>query len=142
MASYVKLFLKLCYHQISPRYCCIRLGYCDLITPLSATCLAIMPHKSFQLRSGYWNSAPIMCAPSIGKNIGTKGSYMSFEACESRILIHSVPFPSLGISGALCLLISYLIVLQLFRWFITDRSCQFQLFQFYFWGIKFPSFYI
>ena len=26
------------------------------------------------------------------ENIGTKGSCMSFEACESRILIHSVPF--------------------------------------------------
>ena len=34
---------------------------------------------------------------------------MSFEACESSNLMHSVPFPRLGISGALALLMSYLI---------------------------------
>ena len=73
MANYVKLFSKLCYHQISPRYCCIRLGYCDLITPLSATILAITPHNSFQLRSKYWNSSSLICAPNIEKNIRTMG---------------------------------------------------------------------
>ena len=40
---------------------------------------------------------------------------MSFEVCESRILMHSVPFPRVGILGAVDLLISYLIVLLLFR---------------------------
>ena len=56
-----------------------------------------------------------MCAPRIGKNIGTRGSYMSFEACESRILMHSVPLPRLGIAGAVCFEMSYFIDFQLFR---------------------------
>ena len=45
---------------------------------------------------------------------------MSFEACESNNLIHSVPFPRLGISGALRLLMPYLIVFQLFRLELMD----------------------
>ena len=49
-----------------------------------------------------------VCA-KYGKNFGTKGSYMSFEAYESRNLIHSVPLPRFGIAGAVALLISYLI---------------------------------
>ena len=42
-----------------------------------------------------------------------EGSCTSFDICESRILMHSVPLPSLGILGADGLLMSYLIVLQL-----------------------------
>ncbi len=41
-----------------------------------------------------------MCSPRTGKNIGSWGSCMSFEAWESRILMHSVPLPSVGIAGA------------------------------------------
>ena len=40
---------------------------------------------------------------------------MSFEACESKILIQFVPFPRVGIAGAMELLISYFIVILLFR---------------------------
>ena len=40
---------------------------------------------------------------------------MSFDTCESRILIHSVPFPRFGILGADGLLMSYFIVNLLFR---------------------------
>ena len=50
-----------------------------------------------------------------GKNIKTKGLYMSFEALESRILIHSMPLSRFGIAGAVALLMSYLIDSQLFR---------------------------
>lgn len=39
-----------------------------------------------------------MCA-KYKKNIGTKGSYMLFDACESRILIHSASLPRSGIAG-------------------------------------------
>ena len=39
---------------------------------------------------------------------------MSFEAYERRILIHSVPFPMVGILGAESLVMSYFIVLLLF----------------------------
>ena len=42
-------------------------------------------------------------------------SCMSFDACERRILIHSVPFPRLGILGALGFVMSYFIVCLLFR---------------------------
>ena len=40
---------------------------------------------------------------------------MSFEACESRVLMHSVPLPSFGIAGAVCFEMSYLIDYLLFR---------------------------
>ena len=40
---------------------------------------------------------------------------MSFEACESRILIHSVPLPRIGILGAMGFVISYFIDILLFR---------------------------
>ena len=40
---------------------------------------------------------------------------MSFEACERRILMHSVPFPRVGIAGAVCFVMSYFIVSLLFR---------------------------
>ena len=56
-----------------------------------------------------------MCAPKTGKNIGTRGSNMSFEACESRSLIHSVPLPRVGIAGAVAFEMSYLIDILLFR---------------------------
>ena len=40
---------------------------------------------------------------------------MSFEAYERRILIHSVPFPRVGIWGAEGLVMSYFIVCLPFR---------------------------
>ena len=43
------------------------------------------------------------------ENIGNRGSNTSFEAFESSNLIHFVPFPRVGISGDLRLLMSYLI---------------------------------
>jgi hypothetical protein len=43
-------------------------------------------------------------APNIGKNIGKNiemwGSYMSFDTCMSRFLMHFVPFLRRGILGA------------------------------------------
>ena len=86
-----------------------------LLSPEWATRLAIMPVGSFQLLSGYMNSVPLMCAPSMGKNIGTRGSCMLSEACESRCLIHSVPLPSFGIAGGMGFEMSYLIDFLLFR---------------------------
>jgi len=55
-----------------------------------------------------------VCA-RIRKNNKTKGSYMSFDACESRILMHSVPLLSVGILGADDLEMLYLIDFLLFR---------------------------
>ena len=40
---------------------------------------------------------------------------MSFEACESSNLMHSVPFPRVGILGAVVFVMSYFIDFQLFR---------------------------
>ena len=40
---------------------------------------------------------------------------MSFEACERSNFTISVPLPSVGIVGAVCFEISYLIDLLLFR---------------------------
>ncbi len=40
---------------------------------------------------------------------------MSLEVCESSKRTHSVPFPSVGIAGADFFVISYFIVLLLFR---------------------------
>ena len=40
---------------------------------------------------------------------------MSFEACVSRSLMHSVPLPSVGIMGAVDFEMSYLIDFLLFR---------------------------
>ena len=40
---------------------------------------------------------------------------MSFEACESSNLMHSVPFPRFGISGAMFVVMSYFIDFLLFR---------------------------
>ena len=45
------------------------------------------------------------------KNIGMRGSCISFEACERKILIHSVPFPRLGILGAVCFVMSYILII-------------------------------
>lgn len=49
-----------------------------LPAPLSATRFANIPLVSFQLLSGYMNSAPLTCAPSIGKSIGRVA-----DACPS-----------------------------------------------------------
>ena len=64
---------------------------------------------SFLLRSYYMNSAPLTCAPRMGKSIGTMGWCMSFDTCESKSCTHSVPFPRFGIFGAVVLLILYFI---------------------------------
>jgi hypothetical protein len=40
------------------------------------------------------------------KKIGTKGSRMPFEVCESSNFIHSVPLPRYGIAGAVAFEIS------------------------------------
>ena len=84
---------------------------CPLLPPVSDTKLAIWPQGSFQVRSGYWNSAPLMCAPRMGKNIGTRGSYMSFDACERRKRQNSVPFPRLGILGAVDVVMLYMLII-------------------------------
>ena len=42
-------------------------------------------------------------SPRMGKNIGTRGSNMSFEACERSNFTNSVPFAGLGIAGAVLL---------------------------------------
>ena len=64
---------------------------------------------SFLLRSYYMNSAPLTCAPRMGKSIGTMGWCMSFDTCESKSCTHSVPFTRFGIFGAVVLLILYFI---------------------------------
>ena len=70
-----------------------------LLHPDSPTSCAIWPHICFKMRLRYWNSAPLMCAPSMGKSIGTRGACMSFDVCESSNLTHSVPLPRVGIAG-------------------------------------------
>ena len=55
-----------------------------------------------------------VCAKDREKH-RNKGLCMSFDACESRILIHSVPLTSLGIEGVVGFEISYLIDLLIFR---------------------------
>ena len=57
-----------------------------------------MPYNSFQMRSGYMNLAPITCVPRTGKIIGTIGSCMDFDACESKngaIFVHIFLFQHL-----------------------------------------------
>ena len=55
------------------------------------------------------NSAPLTCAPRMGKSMGTMGWCMSFDTCESKSCTHSVPFPRFGIFGTVVLLILYFI---------------------------------
>ena len=58
-----------------------------------------MPHNSFQMRSGYMNLALLTCAPRTGKIIGTIGSCMDFDACESKngaIFVHISSFSTFG----------------------------------------------
>ena len=55
-----------------------------------------------------------MCVKLAEKHRNERAN-MSFEACESRSLMHSVPLPSAGIAGAFELEMSYLIDLLLFR---------------------------
>ena len=53
--------------------------------------LPIIPHNSFQMRSGYMNLALLTCVSRTGKIIGTIGSCMDFDACESKngtIFVH------------------------------------------------------
>lgn len=69
----------------------------------------IIPHISFQLRSGYMNSAPLMCAPSTGNSMGTSDWCMSFDVCESKSCTHSVPRPRFGMAGGVGLLMLYFI---------------------------------
>ena len=52
-----------------------------LLHPESPTSWAINPHISFQPRSGYWNSASLICAPSEGKT-----SEQGVHACLLRPL--------------------------------------------------------
>ena len=64
---------------------------CPLLRHESATRFFIIPNNSFQMRSGYMNLAPLTCAPRTGKIIGTIGSCMDFDACESKngaIFVH------------------------------------------------------
>ena len=49
---------------------------------------------------------------------------MSFEACERRILTHSVPFPRVGMVGAWGFVMSYFIVFLLFRRLLTCNFLQ------------------
>ena len=60
--------------------------------------LPFMPHNSFQMRSGNMNLAPLTCAPRTGKIIGTIGSCMDFDACESKngtVFVHFSQFKHL-----------------------------------------------
>ena len=64
---------------------------CPLLQHESATRFFSIPNNSFQMRSGYMNLAPLTCAPRTGKIIGTIGSCMDFDACESKnctIFVH------------------------------------------------------
>ena len=68
---------------------------------------------------------------------------MSFEACESSNLMHSVPFPRLGISGALFVVISYFIDYKLFRWIWCWLSVTVTVVTVVFWGVPlFLIFYL
>ena len=49
-----------------------------------------------------------LCAKN-GEKHRNEGFVHAFEACESSNLMHFVPFLRLGISGALCLSILYLV---------------------------------
>ena len=72
---------------------------CPLLPPESATMLAkghIPPSKCVRMLKF---CVAHMCA-KWGKSIGKRGSSMSFDAFESRILMHFVPFPRFGIAGA------------------------------------------
>ena len=114
--------------------------------------LPFMPHNSFQMRSGYMNWALLTCVPRTGKIIGTIGSCMSFDACESKSDTISVPFPSFGIFGAVFFEILYFILIYLFlvKWLIisllekksSGLLFQFQLFQLIFWWLRFFIFSI
>ena len=81
--------------------------------PLSATRFANILHIFFQLLSGYMNSAPLTCAPRVGKSMGTSGWCMSLDTCESKSCTHSVPFPRRGIAGGVGLLRLYLIFVMI-----------------------------
>ena len=70
---------------------------------------ANIPLVSFLLLSEYINSAPLTCAPRIGKRIDTSDWCMSFDTCESKNSTHSVPFPSRGIAVGVVLLPLYLL---------------------------------
>jgi hypothetical protein len=72
-----------------------------------AACFLPSLVKVQKLRAAY------MCA-KWGKSIGTRGSRMSFDACEMRSLMHSVPLPRYGIAGTVCFVMSYFIDIQLF----------------------------
>ena len=61
--------------------------------------LPFLPHNSYQMRSGYMNLALLTCAPRTGKIIGTIGSCMDFDACESKngaIFVHISCFSTFG----------------------------------------------
>ncbi len=112
------------------------------LTPLSDIRLAILPHGSFKMRSGYWNSAPLICALRIGKKHRNRGFRMYFEACERRILMHFVPLPRYCIVGAVGFEMSYLVDYLLFKWIGNNLSFQFQLFQLIFLMFQFRHTYI
>ena len=77
--------------------------------PSGEKIFANIPLVSFLLLSEYINSAPLTCAPRMGKIIGTMGWCMSFDTCESKSCTLSVPFPSRGIAGGVGLLRLYFI---------------------------------
>ena len=60
---------------------------------------------------GSINSAPLMCAPRAGKNMGVMLCCMSFDTCECKSAINSVPRPRLGMAGGVDFEMSYFILL-------------------------------
>ena len=80
--------------------------------------------------------------PRGGNIMGTRGACISFEAWERRILMHSVPFPRVGILGAWGLVMSYFIVYLLFRWYFLLSSVPVPVVPVVFWGVPILQFFI
>ena len=80
-------------------------------TALSTTKLAIWPPNAV----GVLKFRIAHICSKCGKKHRNDGFFVSFEACEGRILTHYVTFPRVGIWGAEHYMMSYFIVFLPFR---------------------------
>jgi len=83
--------------------------------------------KNLQMMPCDWNSTSLLCAQITEEDIDFIVLNTYFGGFLEQILMHFVPFPSVGSVGTEALLISYLIVILLFRWLMTDRIFQFPI---------------
>ena len=107
--------------------------------------LPIIPHNSFQMRSGYMNLALLTCVSRTGKIIGTMGRAWILMPVRAKMALFSFIFPCFSTFGAVFFETSYFIftfsflgkqlIISLLEKKLSDLLSQFQLSQLFLRGL-------